>query len=122
MAPAGRQRRLIMLKLKPHHIRFAGSNRLLLEFDYHGQHHVAEPYSVRRAATIGNILLYAWETDVTHIKAFNGTKMQHVRATSTVFSIGTRIYATDDAARPATATEKPDSEDLVANVWSEIHL
>lgn len=67
-------------------IRFAGTNRLLLEFDYHGRHRVAEPYSVRQAATTGNVLLYAWETDVTHIKAFNVTKMQHVHATSTVFT------------------------------------
>lgn len=53
-------------------IRFAGSNRLLLEFDYHGQHQVAEPYSVWQSIGTGNILLSAWETTSTHIKHFKG--------------------------------------------------
>ena len=72
-------------------IRFAGSNRLRLEFDYHGRHRVAEPYSVRQAIGTGNILLYAWETTSTHIKAFNVAEMGNVRATSTGFSPRYRV-------------------------------
>jgi predicted nucleotidyltransferase component of viral defense system len=67
-------------------IRFAGSNRLLLEFDYHGRHRLAEPYAVRRAVTTGNVLLYAWETGSTHIKAFNVAEMANVRPTGTAFT------------------------------------
>jgi len=51
-------------------IRFAGANRLLLEFDYHGKHRLVEPYSLREARTTGNILLYAWGLSSGHIKAF----------------------------------------------------
>lgn len=67
-------------------IRFAASNRLLLEFDYHSKHRVVEPYSLRQAASTGNILLYAWESSSRQIKAFKVTEMQNVRATSTLFT------------------------------------
>jgi hypothetical protein len=40
----------------PEAIRFAGSNRLLIEFAYHGVHRLVEPYNIRRAQT-GNVLL-----------------------------------------------------------------
>ena len=66
-------------------IRFAGANRLLIEFDYNGRHHVAEPYSLRTAETTGNLLLYAWESGATHIKAFNVANMSGVRASGTSF-------------------------------------
>ncbi|MDE3157086.1 MAG: nucleotidyl transferase AbiEii/AbiGii toxin family protein [Acidobacteriota bacterium] len=72
-------------------IRFAGSNRLLLEFDYHGRHRVTEPYSVRQAATTGNVLLYAWEMAAAHVKAFNLADMQNVRANGEVFSPRYRV-------------------------------
>ncbi len=66
-------------------IRFAGTNRLLIEFEHHGRHRRAEPYSVRRAAT-GNLLLYAWELGETHIKAFNVAEMRTVRPTDVGFT------------------------------------
>jgi predicted nucleotidyltransferase component of viral defense system len=67
-------------------IRFAGANRLLVEFDYHGKHRVVEPYSLRRAQTTGNVLLYAWELSNGHIKAFKIREIERPRATSTGFT------------------------------------
>ncbi|MBK6407398.1 MAG: hypothetical protein IPF66_21685, partial [Holophagales bacterium] len=49
-------------------VRFAGVNRLLVEFTYHGKSRSAEPYSLRRTQA-GNLVLYAWEVGATHIKA-----------------------------------------------------
>lgn len=72
-------------------IRFAASNRLLVEFDYHGRRRTAEPYSVREAVSTGNIRLYAWETTSTHIKAFNVAEMENVRATGKSFSPRYRV-------------------------------
>lgn len=65
-------------------VRFAGANRLMIEFDYDGKRRVAEPYSLRQAGT-GNVLLYAWEQGSTQIKAFNTAKMQNVRPTNQRF-------------------------------------
>lgn len=72
-------------------IRFAGANRLLLEFDYHGKHRVVEPYSLREARTTGNILLYAWELSSGHIKAFKIDEMMNVRTTEAAFSPRYRV-------------------------------
>jgi predicted nucleotidyltransferase component of viral defense system len=72
-------------------IRFAGSNRLLLEFDYHGKHRVVEPYSVRQAASTGNVLLYALELASNQIKAFNIAEMQSTRSTGRVFAPRYRV-------------------------------
>ena len=72
-------------------IRFAGANRLLLEFDYHGKHRVVEPYSLREARTTGNILLYAWELSSGHIKAFKIDEMVDVRTTNTGFTPRYRV-------------------------------
>lgn len=72
-------------------IRFAGANRLLLEFDYHGKHRLVEAYSLREARTTGNILLYAWELSSGHIKAFKIDEMNDVRTTNTGFSPRYRV-------------------------------
>lgn len=72
-------------------IRFAGANRLLLEFGYHGKHRLVEPYSLREARTTGNILLYAWELSSGHIKAFKIDEMSDVRASNTGFSPRYRV-------------------------------
>lgn len=72
-------------------IRFAGTNRLLVEFDYDGRHRRAEPYSIRRAETTENLLMYAWEEGSTHIKAFNVAKMHKVRPTGTSFAPRYRV-------------------------------
>ena len=71
-------------------VRFAGSNRLLLEFDYHGTHRLVEPYSVRRAQT-GNVLLYGWELAAGHIKAFKVAEMRNVRSTGATFAARYRV-------------------------------
>ena|ERR1041385_2177456 len=71
-------------------IRFAGANRLLLEFSYHGRHRTVEPYSLRRAST-GNILLYAWELASGHIKAFKISEMVGVQSISRGFTPRYRV-------------------------------
>jgi predicted nucleotidyltransferase component of viral defense system len=71
-------------------VRFAGINRLLIEFTYHGKPRRAEPYSLRRAAN-GNLLLYAWEVDSPHIKAFNVREIDGLDVTRTPFSPRYRI-------------------------------
>jgi predicted nucleotidyltransferase component of viral defense system len=70
--------------------RYAGINRLLIEFTYKGRNRRAEPYSLRRAQT-GNLLLYAWEIGSTHIKAFNVRGISNLRVTSTPFKARYRI-------------------------------
>lgn len=65
-------------------IRFAGANRLLVRFNYHGRERLVEPYSLRRAGT-GNLLLYAWEVGSTHIKAFNSAEIRNIRSTDKPF-------------------------------------
>lgn len=71
-------------------VRFAGTNRLLIEFSYHGQLRRVEPYSLRRAQT-GNLLLYAWELASKKVKAFNVAKMSGLRATSAPFTPRYRV-------------------------------
>lgn len=66
-------------------IRFAATNRLMLEFEYHGKHRQVEPYSVRQAGT-GNVLLYAWELAAGHIKAYKLDEMFAVKAMGATFS------------------------------------
>jgi len=72
-------------------IRFAGANRLLLEFVYNGKHRLVEPYSLREATTTGNILMYAWELSSGHIKAFKIDEMVDVRTTNTAFTPRYRV-------------------------------
>jgi predicted nucleotidyltransferase component of viral defense system len=71
-------------------IRFAASNRLLVEFDYHGVHRHVEPYSIRQPRT-GNVLLYGWELAAGHIKAFKIDEMFNVRATGAGFTPKYRV-------------------------------
>ena len=79
--------------------RFAGENRLLIEFLYHGKARVAEPYSLRRSST-GKLLLYAWERGEPNIKAFDTADMRTLRATRTPFTPRYRVEFT--AAEPLT--------------------
>lgn len=65
--------------------RFAGINRLLVEFTYHNKARRAAPYSLRRASN-GNLLLYAWEVDSPHIKAFSVREIVGLRVTTTPFT------------------------------------
>ena len=83
-------------------VRFAGANRLMVEFVYNGERRLVEPYSLRRAGT-GNILLYAWEVAKNQIKAFNTSKLINLRATTAPFKPRYRIEFTASgplAARP----------------------
>jgi predicted nucleotidyltransferase component of viral defense system len=66
-------------------IRFAGANRLCIEFDYNQERRVVEPYSFRQARA-GNVLLYAWESAAGHIKAFDVARIANLRVGSTSFS------------------------------------
>ncbi len=66
-------------------IRFAATNRLLLEFDYHGERRRAEPYSLRQAKT-GHVILSAWELAAGHIKSYRIDEMLGVTATGTAFT------------------------------------
>lgn len=66
-------------------IRFAATNRLLVEFEYHGAHRQVEPYSVRQAQT-GNVLLYGWELAAGHIKAYKLDEISNARSTGAAFT------------------------------------
>ncbi len=66
-------------------VRFAGANRLLVAFDYHGKPRLVEPYSLRMPST-GNLLLYAWETADAKTKAFKVAELENVRVTNRPFS------------------------------------
>jgi predicted nucleotidyltransferase component of viral defense system len=66
-------------------IRFAGTNRLLLEFEYHGVHRVVEPYSIRQAGT-GNLLLHAWEVAAAQSKSFKIDEIRNVRTSGRSFT------------------------------------
>jgi predicted nucleotidyltransferase component of viral defense system len=65
-------------------VRFAGANRLLVEFDYHGKHRLAEPYSIRRAST-GNVLFYAWDRNASGMRAFKVQEIQNLRVTKETY-------------------------------------
>ncbi|MCR4339313.1 MAG: nucleotidyl transferase AbiEii/AbiGii toxin family protein, partial [Gemmatimonadaceae bacterium] len=65
-------------------IRFAGANRLLVEFTYNGKPRTLEPYSLRRSS-LGNLLLYGWECETAQIKCFDVSKMSGLRTTTRTF-------------------------------------
>jgi predicted nucleotidyltransferase component of viral defense system len=71
-------------------VRFAGINRLLVEFTYHGKLRRAAPYSLRRASN-GNILLYACEIDSPHVKAFSVREIAGLNVTTTPFTPQYRV-------------------------------
>lgn len=71
-------------------VRFAGANRLLVEFKYHGKRRLIEPYSLRRAST-GNVLLYGWELESEQIKAYKTEELYDLRATTRSFTPRFRV-------------------------------
>jgi uncharacterized C2H2 Zn-finger protein len=90
-------------------IRFAGANRLLVEFTYHGKHRLVEPYSLRRAST-GNILLNAWELTSQRLtsqqmKSFIVTEISGLKSTHTAFTprFPIELVASGTLAIPATS-------------------
>jgi len=88
-------------------VRFAGANRLLVEFMYHGRRRLVEPYSLRQAAT-GNLLLYGWEQGSTHIKAFNTAEMGSVRTTTTTFTPRYRVEFSPSGAMTVLPSAVPE--------------
>lgn len=66
-------------------LRFAGANRLLVTFSYHGKRRTLEPYSLRRPAT-ANLLLYGWELESSQIKAFKIEEIRDLSTPGTAFS------------------------------------
>jgi predicted nucleotidyltransferase component of viral defense system len=74
-------------------VRFAGANRIMIEFTYHGRRRLAAPYSFRRKGT-GNLLLYAWEHGEVTIKSFKTTEMRDIRVTEIPFTPRFRVELT----------------------------
>lgn len=66
-------------------LRFAGANRLLIEFTYSGKKRVVEPYSLRFAETTGNLNFYGWELGSAQIKCFTVSKMSGVQVLGRTF-------------------------------------
>lgn len=105
VAPAGIQYWGSGLPLEA--IRFAGANRLLVEFDYHGRRRVTEPYSLRRAQTTGNLLFYGWEQASAQIKAFKVAEMGNIRAAGTSYQPRYRVEFTPHGGVSAPPTTQP---------------
>ncbi|MBI5369167.1 MAG: nucleotidyl transferase AbiEii/AbiGii toxin family protein [Planctomycetes bacterium] len=91
-------------------IRFAGANRLLIAFPYHGRQRVVEPYSLRRSSQ-GNLLLYAWEGASATIKAFKVTEIADLKVTSQSFVPRYRVEftATGSLTDPPAASRPPSA-------------
>jgi predicted nucleotidyltransferase component of viral defense system len=88
--------------------RFAGANRLMIEFSYHGVHRSAEPYSLRRAGT-GNLLLYAWEEAAGHVKAFKVGEISELAVTERNFIPKYSIELNSITSAPARASRRASS-------------
>jgi predicted nucleotidyltransferase component of viral defense system len=76
-------------------VRFAGTNRLLIEFDYRDEtgkrsHRLVEPYSFRVKGT-GNRLLYAWDLSRSDIRAFNTLNISNLMVTDRTFTPRFRV-------------------------------
>ena len=70
-------------------IRFAGANRLLVEFDYtdkkgNTERRLVEPYSVRRSSA-GDLLLYTFDRRRGEVRSFTVSSIRHVTVTQQVF-------------------------------------
>jgi hypothetical protein len=86
-------------------IRFAGANRLMVEFFYSGKHRRAEPYSLRRAQSTGNLLLYALEQASGQVKAFNVAKIGSLSVTDQSFDPRYQIeLSSSSPIQPVSAT------------------
>ncbi|MHB1844238.1 MAG: nucleotidyl transferase AbiEii/AbiGii toxin family protein [Deltaproteobacteria bacterium] len=71
-------------------VRFAGTNRLLIEFDYRDEqgklsHRLIEPYSFRVRGA-GNRLLYGWDLSRSDIRAFNTRNISNLKVTDRPFA------------------------------------
>ena len=86
-------------------VRFAGSNRLLIQFVYGGKIRTLEPYSLRRSNR-DNLLLYGWELESMQIKAFDVAKITQLSTTNRTFS---PRYLVECSASGAVDTSIPTS-------------
>lgn len=66
-------------------IRYAGANRLLVEFLYAGKARLVEPYSLRRARSTGNILLHAHDVRKDAHRTYKVQDIRDVRVTRDSF-------------------------------------
>ena len=66
-------------------IRFAASNRLVVELDYQGSTRRIEPYSVRRTRD-GNIILHAHNLDRNQHRGYRVDRIQGARVTAESFA------------------------------------
>lgn len=76
-------------------IRFAASNRLLVELGYKGSIRLIEPYSLRRTRD-GNLILHALRADTREHRSYRVDMIESVRATNTPFR---PVYAIEFSAR-----------------------
>lgn len=86
-------------------VRFAGANRLLIQFVYSGKTRTVEPYSLRRSSR-SNLLIYGWELESMKIKAFDVSKITQLSTTNRTF---TPRYLVEFAASGAIDTSIPSS-------------
>ena len=87
-------------------LRFAGANHLRVSFTYKGKQREVEPYSLRRAST-GNLLLYGWELESGHIKAFNVRHLEQLQVTQRSFTPRYRVDLTTGGSTYIPATDLP---------------
>src|SRR6266702_114355 len=81
-------------------IRFAGANRLMVDFQYSGKSRRVEPYSLRRVQSTGNLLLNAWEEAAGHAKDFNLAKISSLKVTNHSFSPRYQIELSGSIVQP----------------------
>jgi hypothetical protein len=91
-------------------IRFAGANRLLVEFDYrdqkgHTSHRLVEPYSLRRSSA-GNLLLYTFDPARGEVRAFTVSRIWNLKVTRRVFVPRQAIELTSSGPIHAPAVER----------------
>ena len=94
-------------------IRFAASNRLLVELGYRGSIRLIEPYSLRRTRD-GNLILHALRADNRQHRSYRVDMIESVRSTTTPFR---PVYAVEFSSRgsmaaPATAQRSPGARAL----------
>jgi len=91
-------------------IRFAGANRLLVEFDYRDQkgnisRRLVEPYSLRRSSA-GTLLLYTFDRNRGEVRAFTVSSIRNVSVTQQVFVPRQVIELTSSGPIHAPAVER----------------
>lgn len=82
-------------------IQFAAANRVCIRLGYHGTKRTVEPLSFRTAKD-GNQLLYGYEREAEHVKAYSLSKIQSVDITSFpyVAKHPVEIHATGQVSMP----------------------